>query len=342
MLTVYEKLKAEKRPILIYGTGNGADKLIDCLNEKSIKISGVFVSDGFVRERSFRGFKVLSFETAKMLFNNFVGLISFGTSRADTLNYVKDLATKTTLYMPEMPVIGTEVFDLEFAQKHKTELEDVYNILSDEKSKNTFKGLINFKLSGELEYLFNIEENEEKEFFKILNLAENSSFLDLGAYNGDTALQYATRMGKNCKITAVEPDKKSFKKLIKNTEGLNINCINAAVCDRVGTVQFSAQGDRGSTIGVGESVDALTIDYLFEKQDFDYIKFDLEGAELSAIIGAKNTIANKKPKMLISCYHKSDDYFTIPKKVLEFNPSYKVYMRHFPSIPAWDTVFYFV
>ena len=59
-------------------------------------------------------------------------------------------------------------------------------------------------------------------------------------------------------------------------------------------------------------------------------------------MGGENTIKRDKPKMLISAYHKSDDYFAIPLKVYEFNPEYKIYMRHYPYVPAWDTSFYFV
>ncbi len=342
MIDVWQKLKLETRPILIYGTGNGADKLIDRLEELNIKISGVFASDGFVRERSFRSFNLLSFESAKNTFGDFVGLISFGTSRKETIDYIKDLSKKVTLYMPEVPVIGTEVFDLEFAKTHKKELEEVYNVLYDEESKNTFLNMINFKLSGEIDYLFKAESKEEKDFFEILNLKKTDNFLDLGAYNGDTVLSYINRVKPTGKITAVEADKKTFKKLVLNTENLGVNCINAAVCDVLGEVPFNVKSGRGSTIGGTDKINATTIDYLAKTQEYNYIKFDIEGAELSAIKGAENTIKTQKPKMLISCYHKSSDYFTIPKKVLEFNPNYKVYMRHYPSIPAWDTVFYFV
>ena len=63
---------------------------------------------------------------------------------------------------------------------------------------------------------------------------------------------------------------------------------------------------------------------------------------LLSIVGVYMIIKRDKPKMLISCYHKSEDYFTIPLKVLEFNPNYKLYIRHFPALPAWDTCFYFI
>ena len=53
MTDIWTKLKTEKKPILLYGTGNGADKILDECEKTGIKISGVFASSGFVRERYF-------------------------------------------------------------------------------------------------------------------------------------------------------------------------------------------------------------------------------------------------------------------------------------------------
>ena len=341
MRDVWQKLSECDRPVFIYGTGNGADKLIDKLNELNIKISGVFASDGFVRERSFRGFKVVSLAYVIENFEDPIALLSFGTSRSETIEYIKEVSKEITLLMPEVPVCGTEVFDLEFAKKNKAELEKVYNLLCDEESKKTFYNLVMFKLTGELNYLFNCESDEKYEFSELLKLKSTDNYLDLGAYNGDTVLSFRERV-KGGKIVAVEPDKKTFKKLVLNTQNHNVTAINAAVSNQCGEVLFKSGSGRGSSVGTGESINSVTVDYLSQEENFDYIKFDIEGAELSAILGAKNTITEKKPKMLISCYHKSSDYFEIPLKVLEFNKEYKIYMRHFPSIPAWDTCFYFV
>lgn len=63
-----------------------------------------------------------------------------------------------------------------------------------------------------------------------LRLCDDESYLDLGAYNGDTVLEFIQKTGKYKSITAVEPDNKSFKKLTANTGGLeNLTLINACV-----------------------------------------------------------------------------------------------------------------
>ena len=57
---LWQQLSKEKRPIFLYGTGNGADKILNICTNKQIPIEGVFASDGFVRSRSFREMPVQS------------------------------------------------------------------------------------------------------------------------------------------------------------------------------------------------------------------------------------------------------------------------------------------
>ena len=341
-MDIWQFLKTETKPILLYGTGNGADKILAELEKNNIKISGVFASEGFVRTRSYKGFKVLSFKEAEERFGNFVVLFAFGSNRKEVIDNLKYISSRHTLFAPEVPVCNGEAFNLEFAKRHASELKTVYDMLADETSKKVFSETVLFKLDGDIKHLFACETDENEAFKNILKLEGNYSFLDLGAYNGDTVLDFIKRVGTFSHITAVEPDKKSFLKLCRNTEDFNIERINAAISNECGFVPFSFKKSRGSVVGGEDKIEAVTIDSLCQNKSFDYIKFDVEGKELDAILGGKNTIKKEKPKMLISAYHKSKDYFTIPLAVHNINPDYKIYMRHYPYVPAWDTNFYFV
>lgn len=342
MVDIWNALQTEKRPILIYGTGNGADKIIDELNRLGIVISGIFASSGFVRSRSFRGFQVISLEEAEERFGDFVALLSFGSNRPEVLENIRYLAKKHHLCAPEVPVCDCEIFNLEYAKKHADELYKAFSLLCDEQSKKVFEQTTLFKLDGDIGRLFSCETPEDEAFDNILKLKSGDSFLDLGAYNGDTVLDFAKRVGNVGHITAVEPDPKSFAKLTRNTSEIDLVRINAAISDVCGTIPFSFKSSRGSVVGGNERIPAVSIDYLCADRRFDYIKFDVEGKELDAIVGGENTIKKDRPKMLISAYHKSDDYFSIPLKINKINPEYKIYMRHYPYIPAWDTNFYFI
>ena len=83
-----------------------------------------------------------------------------------------------------------------------------------------------------------------------------------------------------------------------------------------------------------------TIDNLLS-DGIDFIKLDIEGAELDAIKGAKNTIKYYTPILAICIYHKANDWYRIPQKVLEINKNYKIYIRHYME-GIFETVMYFI
>jgi FkbM family methyltransferase len=73
----------------------------------------------------------------------------------------------------------------------------------------------------------------------------------------------------------------------------------------------------------------------------DFIKMDIEGAEMDAIEGAAKVIKEFKPRLAISAYHKTDDLWEIPIKLKSLNPSYELYFGHHSPV-SWESVFYAV
>ena len=112
---MWEELRSESRPIVIYGMGNGADKLFDRLAKFNIKVSDVFASDGFVRGHSFRGFLVKSFSEIKATYGDFVILLSFASNRSEVIDMLAEINESYDMYVPDMPVAGVEeYFDKDF------------------------------------------------------------------------------------------------------------------------------------------------------------------------------------------------------------------------------------
>ncbi len=341
---LWKYLKTVEKPIVLYGMGNGADKIIRVLDDYGIKFDGVFASDGFVRDKLFHGHKISSYADLKEKFGDMVVLLCFGSERPEVIANVKRIAAEQELYAPEVPVIEGGLFTKEYYEQNKSEFDWVYGHLADGISRKTFINTIKYKISGKIDYLFDCEVSGDEPYESFLQLGECESFLDLGAYTGDTVADFVRRVENYSSIIALEPDKKSYKKLILNTEGLkNITAINAAVSDSDKKALFGMRGGRNSGVSDGKTeIDFLTVDSISKENDITYIKMDVEGEELRVIKGAQETIKKMKSKMLISCYHRTEDLITIPKAIYNIRCDYKIYMRHFSSLPAWDTNYYFI
>lgn len=71
--------------------------------------------------------------------------------------------------------------------------------------------------------------------------------------------------------------------------------------------------------------------YVFKKNlpRVDYIKLDIEGAELDMLHGAAKTITRWKPKMAVSAYHKIEDLWTLAPYIKSLRPDYEFAFRHY-------------
>lgn len=340
--SVWEKLKNTNDPIIMYGTGNGADKVLDILEERGIKIHGVTASSSFVRNRVFRGFQVMPIAYFEEKYENCTFIITFGSSISEVMENIFELSKKYTVLVPCVPVIGTEICDKEFLNKNKEQIEKGYSLLADDFSKEIYCGYIDFIFGGDLRNLKRITTDENEAFTNILKLTENETYIDIGAYRGDTVdtfLHYTN--GKYNNIVCAEPDDKTYKKLIEHCKRLdNFKAYNVAVTDIDGKIGFSDAHGRQSAVGGEKLTDSVTLNTLCNGYFPTYIKIDSEGCENEILSAGKDVLEKFAPKLNIAAYHKFSDVYTLPILINAINPEYKIHLRHHPYIPAWDTLFY--
>ena len=339
---LWQKLQKTDKPILLYGMGNGADMIIKILESYGITYCDTFASDGFVRGHSFRGKRVLSFSEAKEKYGDFVIIVTFAVHDDPTMNFISELSDKFELYAPTVSVVDGSPFDLEFFNENKDSFLRAYEMLSDEKSKEDYLDILRFKLSGDLKYLIKTHSEKMKLYEDVLPLSDNETIMDLGAYDGDTIREFLTvTKGSYKKIYALEPDEKNFRKLERKTEGMkNLIRINIGAWDKEEILYFAKKSGRNSRLeddGVPFSFNS--VDNIAE-EEITFIKMDIEGAELKALEGARNTIRKCRPKLYVCAYHRNEDMFTLPFKIKELYEGYKIYFRQHPYIPAWESNFY--
>lgn len=340
------------RPIVMYGMGNGADKILAVCESYGIRISDFFASDGFVRGHQFHGKTVISYSAMKERYisENPIVLLSFASSLPDVLELFRMVERELEFYAPDVPVFGSTLFTFDFFEANRERFEYVYNMLADEESKRIYENVIKYKLSGRISYLWDSESDRDEVFERILDCRSIRSCVDAGAYNGDTLRELISYAPELEHAIALEPDARNFKKLAlwsESQDAIEVKSYNLGAWSERDTLLFDASGNRNAGIATGESsgqklksVDVVSIDSLLDGAGTDYIKYDVEGSEREALIGSSRTIKEYAPRLLVSLYHRSEDMFELPELVLSLQPDYMLYLRRFQYIPAWDLNLY--
>ena len=336
-----ETLTRSDKPIVLYGMGNGADRIIDTLAQHGCGIDGVFVSDGFVRDKTFHGHKLCSYSDMCARYDDFIVLVSFGTSLPDVMDRIIEISHERELYAPYVPVTGDGDFTREYFESRLHDYEKVYRVLADDLSRRTFEDIISYRITGRTDFLTDCETDTD-ELYRILSLGDNEVYADYGAYRGDTIAEFLGHVSSYRRIYAAEPDIRTFRKLGEYAGDLP-DCVlyNAAAYSHSDGTGFAQRGGRSSSVSDKSAfIPTVCTDDL--EISPTYIKMDIEGAESEAIIGSRRTISYIHPKLRISAYHRMNDLLDIPEQVLGIYGGYRLYLRHRPYFPDWDTEFIFV
>ena len=365
--TLWEYLKTAGKPVVLYGTGDGADKVLARLADTGVPVSGIFASDEFVRGQQFHGFTVQAYSELLALREKVIVLIAFASELPDVMERFYKLASVHETYAPHVPVFsGEETVTAAWIKKYERELQTVYERLADAVSRETFASVLNYKLSGKLSYLQACTTNRAEDLRTIFSFGGEEMYLDLGAYNGDTVQEFLqlTR-GRYKKIVALEPDPKNYKKLtdfVRQYELKNVTCLQAGVWNDFGSLELTGNGGRQSTFWEADrsgfatqnlsqtgsmkkkikkqQVTVVSVDTVLGNDHADYMKFDVEGVEKEALEGAAGHLApdgnGALPKLLVAAYHHDEDLFALPLLLWKLQPEYKIYLRKHPYVPAWE------
>ena len=114
-----------------------------------------------------------------------------------------------------------------------------------------------------------------------------------------------------------------------------ITLISKALAQSSGaTLSFSQNGPGSHAVetATGLSVETQSIDNLVSEGNLsrvDFIKMDIEGSEMNALLGAEQTIRRYRPRLAISVYHSVQDFIRIPEWIANLGLGYRMYLDHF-------------
>ena len=161
------------------------------------------------------------------------------------------------------------------------------------------------------------------------------TIIDAGVGFGDTTvyLSALARQAPGSKVLAVDILQEGLDALARQTS-LNPDADNivptlAALADKGGEEVTISDPSPAATVtgnGSGRTVKTVTIDTLAEGRRVGFIKMDIEGSEVPALLGARETIRRDKPRLAISAYHKDDDLLVLPRLIKDLRPDYRIYL----------------
>ncbi len=346
---LWQYLAQTDKPVVMYGMGNGADKILSVCERFGIEVQDFFASDGFVRGHQFHGKTVMCYRdmVEKYGAGQFIVLLSFASSLPDVMANFYRIAEETELYAPDVPVCGCALFDLDFYHTNLPALKQVYALLADEESREIFCQVIRYKITGDIRYLRQAESDPATVLAELLHPEHYTAYADLGAYNGDTVRALLPHAPNLKTVYALEPDRRNFRKLesyAAEEDRCTVSCYQVGAWSHQDTLPFDASGNRNAGLHgkapktVDTPVNAL--DNILDGRPVDFIKYDVEGAEREALIGSQLTIQRHRPQLLVSLYHRSEDLFALPLQLHQLRPDYRLFLRRFPYIPAWDLNLY--
>jgi len=284
-------------------------------------------------ENLFSAFILLKNERSKRLFLNLLAFriaghhsVRIATRFDENSSSFKDYQSSEKFTASDLPTAGVfgKLRHYDFTHNNKRYVADCLGF-----KYYLFRG----------QYFFNDDEVS-------IEPGEGDFVIDAGACLGDTAIVFGKAVGKHGKVFAFDPVQNHLDVLqhnINQNPDCNIQAMPFGLsdadvdCPPIRLQNYSPGfSSRNQNVPL-RRVDSLVIGGNISKIDF--LKMDIEGAELSAIKGAASSIQKFKPKLAISLYHKPTDIFEIPLYISKAFPFYEMFIEHY-TIHSEETVLY--
>jgi len=182
--------------------------------------------------------------------------------------------------------------------------------------------------------------------------ASGDVVIDCGVCYGDTVLQFAAACAPNGRVFGFEF---APSNLVIAEQNL---ALNPSLAERIELIRHPVWSESGTPLYVsgagpatrvsserrsdGMRCETLSIDDFVNKRNLDrvdFIKMDVEGAELHALRGAAETIKTFKPNLAICVYHNLMDFIEIPEYISSLVEEYELKLRHY-TVYLGETVLF--
>lgn len=353
--------KNAKRDIIIVGAGSTSEFILDSFRKRGIRPVVFCDNSNSKIGMSIKNLPIISVDEACSQYENALFYISTQLYYKPLYNQLKRNGIKEEQIIEHDLIcqFQWEYNYKEYLAKNIISFNHILNSLSDEKSKRCFLSRLAFLVTRNRKYALEMR-GEHQYFENFIDYKKLDLFVDVGSYIGDTVLELENYCDPaRCKVIAFEMDDQLYDTAQYNLKHWknNIEIIKKAVSNIDGISNVSGamgvmQSIQDDTfIETQEENDIVTFPtckldtvlsekYILDKKGI-MIKMDIEGAEMSALQGAKGIIQKFHPILAICIYHREDDIIRIPEYLHSLYSGYKFYLRHY-SDNQTETVLYAV
>ena len=237
--------------------------------------------------------------------------------------------------------------------QQREDVRRAFDVWEDGASRAEYVAQVRFRLDADFDGLSRPVGHPQYFAPDLFAWSDDEWIVDGGAYDGDTvkalSALYGNRFGH---LLAVEPDPGNFAKLTAVVNALppdvraRVACRQVALGAGVRTLYIDPTGTAASATSTEAAagtvaVQAETIDRLVSGNAPTFVKLDIEGFEIDALHGARETIRRHGPVLAVCVYHLQDHLWKIPLLLRAWRDDYALFLRPHNE-EGWDLVCYAV
>lgn len=198
------------------------------------------------------------------------------------------------------------------------------------------------KIADPFWHLHSVQELLIDELYQFDTNVTNPYIIDCGANIG-LSIIYFKKIFPECRILAFEPDPEIFEFLKYNVEKFNFKdvCLEKkAVWNSNTVLKFNSTGALGGHIKKEQSengnlvdVQTIRLKNILEREQIDFLKIDVEGAEKEIILDIASSLKNVK-RIFVEYHRLNEEKFDIGNfiSILE-EAGFKVFIKE-----AWNNI----
>lgn len=335
--------------VIIFGAGALLEKTVLYFQNRKIKIVSIADNNQSLHGTKIYGLSVVSPSSLEGCTTPIVIVSMFGRDISRQLKAINVQTIFDLSFIFDIPRWILH-FRLDLIDYNIKKIKKVNDFLEDDLSKQVFNSLIYYRKTLDPSGIISADYPDY--FHPIVHPINSDVIIDGGAWKGDSVVDFVNRLNNECIVYCFEPEEGNFKELVKlisekeysktvYPENYGLWCEDKRL-HFFQSAEFDMQFRIDPTDSSEVFINVVSLDNFIRKtvnKKVDFIKMDIEGAELSALLGAKELLENQKPRLAICIYHEYNDLWEIPLLIKKINPDYKIYMGHH-SQNLFETVVY--